>query len=525
MTENGMLVHHFLEESAARFPGKKAVWYKDHWTNYQEINHKSDLLAAFMIDKGVKRGDRVAILLENSVDYIISYFGILKTGGVVVALNTETVAQTVHMLLNDCNASVIITSKKFSKIVYDALLLGTCIRVLISDEEFVDEKNDAIEKIDFKNVYANEITFSGVRVISVDLAAIIYTSGSTGRPKGVMLTHQNIHDNTVSIAKYLDMTDLDRMMVILPFYYIYGNSLITTHFHVGGSLVIDNRFMYPNVILDTMLKQSVTGFAGVPSTYMILLQNSKIQTMKFESLRYVTQAGGHMAVPIQENVVKAFAPAKLYVMYGATELSPRLTWLPPERWEKKKGSIGISIPNTEAFIADEHGNRLPSGVEGEIVARGSNVMRGYWNDPEGTSRVIRNDLYYTGDIGRMDEDGFLYVVGRSKDLLKIGGNRVSTKEIEDALLQIEGIIEAAVIGITDPVLGEAAKAFVVKNGSVIADITDLKKALSSVLPVYKIPKHFIFCEKLPKNETGKVMKRELEGMEESDSGTMGIRNG
>ncbi len=507
-----MLVHHFLEESAARFPGKKAVWFKDNWTNYQEINHRADLLAAFLVWNGVKRGDRIAILLENSVDYITSYFGVLKAGGVVVALNTETNPETVHLLLNDCKAVTIITSKKFSSIVSDSLRMGTCIRVLISDEEGVNEKINDIEKIDLKTVYANGVTFSGVRVISVDLAAIIYTSGSTGKPKGVMLTHQNIYDNTVSIAKYLEMTDLDRMMVVLPFYYIYGNSLLTTHFHVGGSLVIDNRFMYPNVVLDTMVKQSVTGFAGVPSTYMIMLQKSKIRSMKFVTLRYVTQAGGHMAVSVQTEVVKAFSPAKLYVMYGATELSPRLTWLPPEQWEEKKGSIGISIPNAEAFVADEHGNRLPSGVEGEIVGRGSNVMQGYWNDPEGTARVIRNGLYYTGDIGRMDEDGFLYIVGRSKDMLKIGGNRVSTKEIEEALLQIEGIMEAVVIGITDPVLGEAAKAFVVKNGSAIADSLDLKKALSSVLPVYKIPKYFVFCEELPKNEAGKVMKRELEGL-------------
>jgi acyl-CoA synthetase (AMP-forming)/AMP-acid ligase II len=505
-----MLVHHFLEESAVRFPGKKAVWYKDRWVNYNEIKCKSDSLAAFLVQSGVKRGDRVALLLENSFDYIISYFGVLKAGAVVVALNTETVAQTVHLLLNDCKATVVITGKKYTKLVADSLLMGTFIRLVISDEDIVYECIDGIEVIDLQTIYAYNVTLKAVRIISVDLAAIVYTSGSTGKPKGVMLTHQNIYDNTISIVKYLELTHLDRMMVILPFYYIYGNSLLTTHFHVGGTLVIDNRFMYPNVVLDTMVKQAVTGLAGVPSTFMLLLQKSNIRSIKFNALRYVTQAGGHMAVSVQEAVVDAFAPAKLYVMYGATELSPRLTWLPPERWEEKKGSIGVSIPNVEAFIADENGYRLPPGAEGEIVARGSNVMAGYWNDPEGTSRVLRNGLYYTGDIGRMDEEGFLYVVGRSKDILKIGGNRVSTNEIEEALLQVEGILEAAVIGISDPVLGEAAKAFVVSKYSGKMDILSLKKSLAGILPFYKIPQHFEFCESLPKNEAGKVMKKVLE---------------
>ncbi|HEX2956678.1 MAG TPA: class I adenylate-forming enzyme family protein [Chitinispirillaceae bacterium] len=510
-----MLVHQFLEKSAARFPGKNAVWYKEQWMTYQEINSRSNSLAAFLVNRGIRRGDRVAILLENSFDYIISYFGILKAGAVVVALNTDTVLSTVHHLLNDCQAIAIMHSKKYAKMVNNSLLLGTFIHLVINSESTQYENIDNIEITDLQAIYADNVPFAGVRIISVDLAAIVYTSGSTGKPKGVMLTHQNIHDNTVSIATYLEMTDIDRMMVVLPFYYIYGNSLLTTHFYAGGSLVIDNGFMYPDTVLATMQNLSVTGFAGVPSTFMILLQHSAIRNVKFETLRYVTQAGGHMAVPVQEDVVKTFAPAKLYVMYGATELSPRLTWLPPDRWNDKKGSIGIPIPNVDAFIADEHGNHLPPGTEGEIVARGSNVMSGYWNDPQGTANVLRNGLYYTGDIGREDEEGFLYVTGRSSDLLKIGGNRVSTREIEDALLQIEGIIEAAVIGLSDPVLGDAAKAFIVSQSYNSNTISELRTALSNYLPIYKMPKLFEFCSSLPKNEAGKVLKKELRSKEGS----------
>lgn len=505
-----MLAHHFLEKSAERFPDKKAVWYKERWMNYHDINNKSNALAAYLIEKGLKRGDRVALLMENSFDFIISYFGILKAGATVVALNTETVTPTVHLLLNDSKAVVVITSKKYTKFIADTLLMGTFIQLVINTEDTIYNHFDGIEFTNLQTIFTLNLRFKGIRVISIDLAAIIYTSGSTGKPKGVMLSHQNIFDNTVSIVKYLEISDEDRMMVILPFYYIYGTSLLNTHFHAGGSVIIDNRFMYPNVILDTMKNLSVTGFAGVPSTYMILLRHSVIRSMKFEKLRYITQAGGHMPVSVQKEVFDVFSPAKLYIMYGATELSPRLTYLPPERWNEKKGSIGIAIPNTEAFIADENGNRLPPEIEGEIVARGSNVMQGYWNDPVGTAKVLRHRLYYTGDIGRMDEEGFLYVIGRSKDLLKTGGKRVSTKEIEDALLRIEGILEAAVIGISDPILGEAAKAFIVSKTHNYNNVTELKNSLSYFLPVYKIPKFFKFCKSLPKNGSGKIMKMQLE---------------
>jgi len=301
----------------------------------------------------------------------------------------------------------------------------------------------------------------------------------------------------------------DSILVVLPFYYIYGKSLLHTHFHVGGSLVIDNRFAYPSKVLDTMESSQVTGFAGVPSTFMILLNKTNVAEREFPSLRYLTQAGGPMAPSIQKRVAEIFKPAKLFIMYGATEASARLSYLEPDLLDKKLGSIGKAIPNVELFIADEDGKALPPNKLGQIVARGSNIMQGYWNDSEETKKVLKNNLYFTGDLGYMDEDGFLYVVGRLRDIIKVGGNRVSAKEIEEVILEMEEVSETAIVGIEDAVLGEAIKAFVVlKNGKKV-DKDFIINYCKKKLPGYKIPHYIEFRKELPKNSSGKILKNQL----------------
>ena len=217
-----------------------------------------------------------------------------------------------------------------------------------------------------------------------------------------------------------------------------------------------------------------------------------------------------MAPSVQKDVAETFAPASLFIMYGATEASARLSYLSPEDLPRKWGSIGKAIPNVELFVADENGRPLQAEQEGEIVARGSNIMSGYWNHPEETAKVLRNGLYYTGDIGRSDDEGFLYVVGRSKDMIKIGGNRVSAKEIEEALHEHPAIAEAAVIGVPDDVLGEAPKAFLVlKKGFEEKVAVELPAFLQKCLAIYKIPKQYEFRESLPKSESGKIQKLKL----------------
>jgi len=517
-----MLVHSFLEQTSRTFPDKEAVWYQDRWMTYGEIETEANRVGQFLAAKGLRRGERVAIVMENSFTFVTTYFGILKAGGVVVGLNTEVTSEDLEYLVINSEARFLFINHNRLRLLKPVQAkLTTLLGIVVSGgapdsaaSAAADAGGKPAELFSYESIieqYPAERPLA--RPIDIDLAEIVYTSGSTGVPKGVMLSHLNLTSNMRSIAEYLHLSPEDRIMVVLPFTYIYGKSLLLTHVLVGASMVIDNRFVYPNKVLETMKATEVTGFAGVPSTFSILLNRSSLRDYEFPALRYVTQAGGHMAPSLQKEVSEAFHPAVLYVMYGATEAAPRLSYLEPSMLMPKLGSIGTPVPNVDLFVADEKGRPLPTGEEGEIVARGSNIMQGYWKDPEGTREVLKHGLYFTGDLGKQDEDGYFFIVGRKKDILKVKGFRVSAKEIEEKLLEIDDIIETAVIGVPDPVLGEAVKAFVVtRDGSEITD-KEILAYLKPHLSTYKLPKFIEFRDSLPKNKSGKIMKTELSAAE------------
>ena len=505
------LVHDFLADSASRRPEKDALFISGRWHAYGLLEEQANRLAGLLVSSGLAKGDRVALLLENSAEYVITYYAILKAGGTTVALNTENTAEDVAYIVGDCDVRFLVTGPRlFAKVPKPS---GAAAPVVFLWSASVPAGADgaAAAPVLLPEAFSGESAEPpGVRGVDLDTASIVYTSGSTGKPRGATLSHLNIVSNTRSIVDYLGLTSDDRIMAVLPFHYIYGKSLLNTHVSVGGSVVVDNRFLYPNVVLQTMKEQEATGFAGVPSTFTILLSRSSLRTMAFPRLRYVTQAGGAMPPAVQKEVAEAFAPARLFVMYGATEASARLSYLDPADLPRKWGSIGKAIPNVELFVADEEGRPLTAGREGELVARGSNIMSGYWNHPEETDKVLRNGLYFTGDLGRMDEEGFLFVVGRLKEMLKIGGNRVSAKEIEEALHEHPDVVEAAVVGVPDEVLGEVPKAFLVaRMGAGTGLIEELPRFLQARLAPYKIPKLYELRDALPKNEAGKILKLRL----------------
>ena len=329
-----------------------------------------------------------------------------------------------------------------------------------------------------------------------------------------MISHRNIIANTESIIEYLGLTARDRIMTVLPFHYCFGTSLLHTHLRCGGELVVDLRFMYPEVILERMIATQCTGFAGVPSHFQILLRNSSLRNKSFPHLRYVQQAGGHLAPAFVHELRQALPDTQIFIMYGQTEATARLSYLPPQFLDAKPGSIGKGIPGTSIRVLNDSGECVRPGEVGEIVAEGDNVALGYWSSLGQKAAIsvtsFRNGKLYTGDLATVDNDGFIYIVDRAKDFVKCGGKRVSCRQIEDRLLECEEVLEAAVIGIPDEVLGEAVKAFIVPraanhNGLAGSLHHFCKKNMSPHL----VPREIVVVQGLPKNSSGKVMKQSL----------------
>jgi acyl-CoA synthetase (AMP-forming)/AMP-acid ligase II len=315
--------------------------------------------------------------------------------------------------------------------------------------------------------------------------------------------------NTRSIVEYLELTSSDRVLAVLPFFYVYGKSLLNTHIAVGGSVIIENRFLFPQLAVDALERDGATGFAGVPSTFAILLEKTNFAKRGFPALRYVTQAGGAMAPALIRRLIDALPGKRVFVMYGATEAAARLSYVPPEALAGKIGSVGRAIPNVELRLLKEDGAPAATGEVGEIVARGSNVMEGYWNDPEETAQVLDRDGYHTGDLAVADADGFLRIVGRKREMIKSGAHRIAPKEIEETILEHASVLEAAVIGVPDAVLGESIRAFIVAREGLAIDPDGIAAFCRERLASYKVPQRFELRDALPKNAAGKIMKDRL----------------
>lgn len=340
-------------------------------------------------------------------------------------------------------------------------------------------------------------------------ALVLYTSGSTGRPHGVIQTFRNVDANSRSIVQYLGLTAEDRALIALPLYYCYGRSVLQTHLLAGGSVFLDNRMAFPRTVLETLAAEGCTGFAGVPLTFEMIRRQVDVSTIGFPRLRYITQAGGAMAPATIAWARRAFRPARLCVMYGQTEATARLSYLPPERAEDKVGSIGIAIPGVELQVVDQRGRELPVGEVGEIVARGPNVTPGYLDEPAETATILRDGWLWTGDLAHRDADGFFYHCGRAKEILKIGGHRVSPIEIEEVIARHPDVAEAAVFGVKDDLMGEVPAAVVVPRPGAKLGEGDLLRFCRERLPAYRVPVRFTLVDALPRNESGKLLRAEL----------------
>ncbi len=495
---------------ANKEPNRIALQLAAESCTYGELQSAALEVARYFVLIGAHKGDRILLVSHNSFFWAVSYLGALQAGLVCVPLAVDISPQDLNDVLQTTEARVACVQAGFARKA-KGHVLGLHI---VTDRKAPGLPECASQRtLSEARVEALNQTSSLPVVYPEDLAALMFTSGSTGRSRGVMVSHANIMANTESIIQYLRLTKDDRIMAVLPFHYCFGVSLLHTHLRAGGSLVIDVSFMYPEVVLERMLCTECTGFAGVPSHFQILLRRSSLRKRHFPHLRYVQQAGGHLAPLFIRKLREALPETQVFVMYGQTEATARLAYLPPESLEAKVGSIGKAIPGVTLQVLNESGDQVRAGEIGEIVAEGKNVAQGYWRAPTESANYFRNGKLYTGDLATVDDDGFLYVVDRAKDFLKCGGKRISCQQLEDQLLEFDGLLEAAVVGVPDDVLGEAVKAFVVASKGDCAGVEErLLRFCKERMAPQLVPKEIVVLESLPKNSSGKVQKQTLRGL-------------
>ncbi len=505
-----------FESHAIRSPESLAVCDQGEDYTYRDVREGAEAFAEWLESAGTMPGDRIALVLPNCVQYVACYLGILKAGRVVVALNPEMATEELEAILDDCRPSVVVLGEKGKSFGQTLRRLRDRIsipRVILRVAAQSDLRRTlAPHAVDRDDSLERETPIPRSKKLR-DLAQIIYTSGTTGRPKGVMLSHKNLVSNCESIIRYLSLKRTDSVLAVLPFFYSYGNSLLITHLAVGGRLVLANQFVFWNRILDLMQQQRVTGFSGVPSTFAMLLFRSDLGSRRFRHLRYLTCAGGGLLPSHVERIREMLPDSELFLMYGQTEATARLSTLMPDELDRKPGSIGRGIPGVTLRVLDDLGSDMPPHEVGEIVARGPNLMMGYWNDPEGTRQVLHSEGLRTGDLAYRDEDGYLYIVGRKNDMIKSGAYRISPHEIEDVVLRYEDVAEVAVVGQADEIWGEVPVAFVVAaNQSSTIDTDALMECCRRTLPRYKLPKRIHVVEMLPRTASGKIRRAELRAL-------------
>jgi amino acid adenylation domain-containing protein len=520
-----MLVHEFLESSARRIPEKEALIFEGRRLTYAQLNTEANRFAHALLASGVERGDRVVIFADNGVETTIAIFGTLKMGGVFVVVNPTTKAAKLAFLLGNCRPTALVTQRTRQAEASAACATGgaSLRRVLWSDlatgtpaPKVISQNGTAIPSSRWDDAVAGQpATRPHTRCIDVDLATIIYTSGSTGNPKGVVSTHANVCAAATSITTYLENVPDDIILSVLPLSFDYGLYQLLMSCLVGATLVLERGFTFPARALKLLVEERVTGFPIVPTIASILLQNEQLCGDDYPTLRYMTNTAAALPVSHIQRLRAAFPRVRMYSMYGLTECK-RVAYLPPEELDRRPGSVGVAIPNTEVYIVDDEGNRVPPNTIGELVVRGSHVMRGYWEAPEETTKRYKpgplpgETVLYTGDLFTMDDEGFLYFIGRKDDIIKSRGEKVAPKEIEAALYQLPGVQEAAAVGVPDPLLGEAVKLFIALAPGAMLTERDVRAHCSRSLEDFMQPKYVeIWNEPLPKGNTGKIDKKVL----------------
>lgn len=498
-----------LINSASKYPHKPSIIFGQKRISFSELHIFTDRLAQGLRELGVGKGDRVALLLGNSPHFIISYFAILKLGAIVVPINHMFKFEEIRYVVSDSQASTLITSFSYLDMVIKIKEELDSLKNILSTSK---EKEDIFSIYEWAYDSAKEFTPENVR--GDDLAAILYTSGTTGYPKGAMLSHKNLISNALASKEAIGATRRDKAICILPLFHSFAATVcMLLPLYVGGAVVIMKSARPFKRTIRAILKNKVTIFVGIPSLYNILKDVKLPKIIDSFLIRFLLpirvciSGAAALPIPTWEKFQKRFR-VPLLEGYGLTEASPVVS-LNPFKGINKGGSIGLPINGVEVDIVDTNNESLGVNKVGEILVKGPNVMKGYFNKPEDTAQTIRNGWLYTGDLGKKDEEGYIYIVGRKKDMVNVRGLNVYPREIEDLLYQHPKVKEVAVIGIPDYHKGEVPKGFIVLKEGAQATEREFVLYLRERLANYKIPRYIEFRENLPKNTTGKILKRVL----------------
>lgn len=457
---------------------------------YKQV-YNASLNLAIKIREEAGEDQNIMLLSVNNLFFLIAYLAIIKSGNVCIPLDPAIEQENFNYIKDLTKPSFILLTKDIEK------------RLGLQHEKCMFP--EAVYNYNINNILKPDSKFDREAT-----AEIIFTSGSTGKPKGVIISHKNLIANTESIVTYLGLTGDDRMLVVLPFYYCYGLSLLHTHLRVGGSMVFNNSFIFLGRVIRDLKEHNCTGFAGVPSHFQILLRKSdSFRKTDFPALKYVTQAGGKLPPIFIDEFRDSFPGVKFIVMYGQTEATARLSYLPHQLYEQKKGSMGKGIPGVELKVVDEKGDKIKPGETGEVIAKGDNIMKGYFADEEGTRSALRNGWLYTGDLGTVDDEGYIYLTARKKEIIKVRGKRISPKEIEAVILEINEVIDCIVEGVEDEIEGEMLKATIVvrKDAAELVTKESIIKHCSRHLALYKVPHIIELKQELTISPTGKKIKK------------------